>query len=71
MNEEAANYYSSMLKIQEKLVKEKMKVYKLQQDLLKEKRRIVKAEPIGEGKSDRRSESYDDTSVGDGDGSDL
>ena len=34
MNEEAANYYSSMLEIQEKLAKERMKVYKLQQDLL-------------------------------------
>ena len=51
MNEEAANYNSSMLKIQEKLAKERMKVYKLQQDLLKEKRRIVKGEPIGGGLS--------------------
>ena len=71
MNEEAANYYSSMLKIQEKLAKERMKVYKLQQDLLNGKRRRLKAEPIGEGKGDRRSESSDDSSVGDGDGLDL
>ena len=71
MNEEAANYCSSMLEIQEKLAKERMKVYKLQQDLLKEKLRRLKAEPIGEGKGDRRSESSDDTSVGDGDGFDL
>ena len=66
MNEEAANYYSSMLEIQEKLAKERMKVYKLQQDLLKEKLRRLKAEPIGEGKGDRRSESSDETSDGNG-----
>ena len=48
-----------------------MKVYKLQQDLLKEKWRIVKGQPIVGGEGDMRSESSDDSSVGDGDDSDL
>ena len=43
MNEEATNYYSSMLQIQEKLAKERMKVYKPQQDLLKELQPVLLA----------------------------
>ena len=46
-------------------------MYKLQQDLLKEKWRIMKAEPIGEGKGDRRSESSDESPDCDGDRLDL
>ena len=60
MNEEAANYYSRMLEIQENLAVERLKVYKLKQKLLKRKLENEKRgsrKKRAEDHSDREEES--------------
>ena len=51
MNDEASNYYSSMLKLQTKLTKRKMKFYKRKENVEILKQKLLEAAAVKEGLS--------------------